>query len=376
MKKLMAFLGVLTVVISTFIYFRYQAYKEKKDKEQLIFEQYYNIEGLEAKAYGQKLAVYDGDLRIIDLGTKKEIKVIEIPGKVVLGFDIFEDKIIWADLRNENDEENKKDLMEKANSDIFLYDMGKDEMKQITSDKAAQTKPVIWGKYIAWQDNRDDELEDGYPQWNIYLYDMESGSETRITKERGIHTDCKIYDGKVVWEDGRNFYGLQSIRLKSDVPINNTDIYMYIIEQDRYVSIASGMYKESNADIWEDYIVWEGRQELNRNADVMLYDIKSMETKDITKDPYGQKDPAVSDELMVWIDEKNGLESFDCIEKEKNGKSDLGIYDMKNGEMILIEEEGAQILCSVTPEYIVYTSKKDAKNSEIKVKRYYRTRIE
>ncbi|WP_139903673.1 hypothetical protein [Clostridium thermarum] len=117
-------------------------------------------------------------------------------------------------------------------------------------------------------------------------------------------------------------------------------------------------------------------QELNRNADVMLYDIKSMGTKDITKDSYGQKDPAVSDELMVWIDEKNGLESFDSIEKEKNGKSDLGVYDMKNGEVILIEEEGAQTLCSVTPEYIVYTSKKDAKGSEIKVKRYYRTRIE
>jgi beta propeller repeat protein len=376
MKKLLVFLGLATLILSSIICVRVFAYKEKKYKEQLVFEQYYNISGLEARVYGQKLVVYDKDLKIIDLVTKKVIKEIEVPGKEVLGFDIFEDKLLWADLRNEKDEEKKKGLMEKANSDIFLYDISKDEMQQITTDKAAQTRPVIWGKYIAWQDNRDDELEDGYPQWNIYLYDMENKSELRVTKERGIHTNCKLFDGKLIWEDGRNFTGLQTVRLNSDMPINNTDIYMYIIDQDRHISIANGVYKDCNADIWKDYVVWECQEELKHNAEVMLYNLKSMDTQNITEDSYGQKEPAVSDDLIVWIDEKNGIENFDSIEKQRNGKSDIGVYDMKSSEKVLIEEEGAQTLCSVTPEYIVYSSRQDEKTSEIKVMKYYRKQLQ
>lgn len=372
MKRILVILGLIAAILTSVVFVRVFAFKEKKYNREILTEAYYSISGVEAKIYGDKLVVYDGNLKIIDLKSKNTIKTIEIPGKTVLGFDIYEDKVIWSDLRNEKNEAKKKDFMEKANSDIFLYDITTDKVIQITNNGAAQEKPTIWGNYVAWEDNRNDELEDGYPQWNIYLYDITKKTEKRITKERGIHTDCKMYDNCLVWEDGRNFSGLQSVRLQSDMPINNTDIYMYLIDQDRYISVANGVYKDSKPNIWKDYIVWEGQEDLKQNADIKLYNTGNMEITNITEDRFNQKKPDVSDEVLVWVDEQNGNDGFESIEKVKNGKSDIGIYDLVNKKRILIEEEGAQTLCSVTPTYIVYSSRLDEKSSEIKVMRYYR----
>ena len=376
MKKKLVVLVLIAVILTTVIFVKVFAFKEEKYSRKIVTEDFYSINGLEAKIYGNTLVVYDGTLKIIDLNTKNIIKTIEVPGKTVLGFEIYEDKLVWSDLRNEKDEANKKGFREKANSDIFLYDISSGEVTQITQSNAAQESPTIWGNYIAWQDNRDDELLDGYPQWNIYLYDIDKKSEKKITKERGIHTDCRLYGNYLVWEDGRNFNGLQSVRLQTEMPINNTDIYMYIINQDRYISIANGAYKDSNPSIWKNYIVWESQDNLKQNADIMLYEIETMKVQNITRDRYNQKKPDVSDEVLVWVDESNGFDEFERIEKNKNGKSDIGIYDMVNQKIIIFEEDGAQTLCSVTPYFIVYSSRLDSNSSEIKVKKYYRKTAE
>ena len=63
------------------------------------------------------------------------IKDIEIPGKTVLGFDIYENKVFWADTRNAQVIVNSEGDLEKVNSDIFMYDLKTDEITQITTNK-------------------------------------------------------------------------------------------------------------------------------------------------------------------------------------------------------------------------------------------------
>ena len=131
------------------------------------------------------------------------------------------------------------------------------------------------GDYIAWQDNRNDELKDGYPKWDIYLYNMKSKEEIRITKTRGIHTNCNLNENILVWEDGRNYFGLQSIRLESEVPVNNTDIYMYDIKKDRYLSIAHGRDRQAHPKKWGKYVVWQEMKKLNRQGEIVLMDLET-----------------------------------------------------------------------------------------------------
>lgn len=372
LKKVLIYTVMITLVFVTVIFIRF--YKIKKDKHggKLIWQHYYSIKGYEGKVYKDRLVVYDGDLKIINLHNKIVIKNIKIPGKNVLGFDIYDNKLVWSDTRNDKESVNSKEHLEEVNSDIFMYDLKTDKMTQITTDKAAQIKPTIWGEYLAWQDNRNDEIKDGHPRWDIYLYNMKNKEEIRITRERGVHTNCDLNENLLVWEDGRNYWGLQSIRLESEVPSNNTDIYMYDIKKQRYLSLAHGRDRQAHPKIEGEFVVWQQMKGLNRNGDIVLMNLDTMKTKNITKDKHNQKKPFISDEIIAWVDERNGYEKFNTLEKGKKGGSDIGIYDLINEKKILIKEEGAQSLCSLSPSYIVYSSKTNEEDCEIRVIKYGR----
>jgi len=363
---------LITVAFVTVICIRFYKFKRDKYVGELVWEHYYSIKGYEGKVYKDRLVVYDGDLKIINLYSKTVIKDIEIPGKTVLGFDIYENKVFWADTRNAQVIVNSEGDLEKVNSDIFMYDLKTDEITQITTNKGAQIKPTAWGDYIAWQDNRNDELKDGYPKWDIYLYNMKSKEEIRITKTRGIHTNCNLNENILVWEDGRNYFGLQSIRLESEVPVNNTDIYMYDIKKDRYLSIAHGRDRQAHPKKWGKYVVWQEMKKLNRQGEIVLMDLETLKARYITADGVNQKKPFISEEVIAWVDERHGLEKFDTLQKNKKGGSDIGVYDLVKGKEIIIEEEGAQSLCSLNSSYIVYSSKINEEDSEIRVIKYGR----
>lgn len=373
MKRAISLLVVLVVAaaaVFTVIFF--VGSKQVEDGEKIALEQYYSMPGIQGKIYGCYLVVYDGDLKVIDLNSKSVIKNLEIPGKKVLGFDIYEDKLVWSDLRNEKDTGKLNGSLESSNSDIFIYDIKKDSISQITTNTAAQTSPVIWGNYIAWQDNRDDGIVDNYPEWNIYLYDIEKKSEKRITKEAGVHTNCRLNNNRLIWEDGRYAKVAQSERFNYELPSNNTDIYMYDINEDRYQPIAYGRYQECRPDINKDSIVWEDRNNFMHNADISIYDISSYKVKNLTKDNFNQIKPCISEDIAAWVDERRGTEEFTGIPQERNGNSDICIYDLKTGKESLIEEEGVQTDCSASPSYIVYTSKMSEKESSVKVVKYER----
>jgi len=372
LKEALIYTVLITVAFVTVICIRFYKFKRDKYVGELVWEHYYSIKGYEGKVYKDRLVVYDGDLKIINLYSKTVIKDIEIPGKTVLGFDIYENKVFWADTRNAQVIVNSEGDLEKVNSDIFMYDLKTDEITQITTNKGAQIKPTAWGDYIAWQDNRNDELKDGYPKWDIYLYNMKSKEEIRITKTRGIHTNCNLNENILVWEDGRNYFGLQSIRLESEVPVNNTDIYMYDIKKDRYLSIAHGRDRQAHPKKWGKYVVWQEMKKLNRQGEIVLMDLETLKARYITADGVNQKKPFISEEVIAWVDERHGLEKFDTLQKNKKGGSDIGVYDLVKGKEIIIEEEGAQSLCSLNSSYIVYSSKINEEDSEIRVIKYGR----
>lgn len=372
LKKVLFYTVIITVALVTAICINFFRFKRNKFSPELVWENYFSIKGYEGKVYKDRLVVYDGNLKIINLYSKTIVKDIEIPGKTVLGFDIYENKVFWSDTRNHGEEINSEGDLEKVNSDIFMFDLQTDEVTQITTNKSGQIKPTAWGDYLAWQDNRNDDLKDGNPKWDIYLYNLKTKEEIRITKERGIHTNCDLNGDILVWEDGRNYYGLQSIRLESENPVNNTDIYMYDIKNNQYLSIGHGRDRQAHPKIDGKHVVWQQMEGLNRKGEIVLMNLETLKAKNITKDGINQKKPFISGEVIAWVDERNGYERFNTIEKDKSGGSDIGIYDLVNEKEILIEEEGAQSLCSLSSEYIVYSSKINEKESEIKVIKYGR----
>ena len=104
--------------------------------------------------------------------------------------DIYGNRIVWSDDRNEN-------------WDIYMYDLSTKKETQITANKSDQQAPAIYGNTIAWQDNRNEN-------WDIYAYDLITHQQIRTT-DKSDQVAPAIYGNKIVWEDDRN---------------GNPDIYM------------------------------------------------------------------------------------------------------------------------------------------------------
>ena len=58
-------------------------------------------------------------------------------------------------------------------------------------------------------------------------------------------------------------------------------------------------------------------------------------------------------------------EKFNSLEKDKNGGSDIGIFDLLNNKEIIIEEEGQTL--ARKSFHIVYTSRINEKKAQFKL---------
>jgi beta propeller repeat protein len=218
-------------------------------------------------------------------------------------------------------------------------------------------------------DNRNDSVMDSKPEWDIYLYQISTKQETLITTAAGIHTNPKINDGKVVWEDGRNFQGEDYLRGGSNVPENNTDIYMYDIESGEETAIATGSLQECNPFVCGDYVVWEDRNDGDFAADIYLYNIASKEKTRITNDKVDQRTPRIYGNYIVWMDERNGISSNDVIINGKAPNSDIFLYDIESEEEYLLTGKEPQVMPDISGNYITFITSRQI-NPEISVIKY------
>ena len=113
--------------------------------------------------------------------------------------DIYRDRIVWADDRNEEGQVDNLSLYSShdENWDIYMYDLSTSMETQITSNNSTQSNPAIYDDKIVWQDLRNGN-------WDIYMYDLSTFTETQITTNESNQSEPAIYDDKIVWQDDRN----------------------------------------------------------------------------------------------------------------------------------------------------------------------------
>jgi beta propeller repeat protein len=106
------------------------------------------------------------------------------------------------------------------NSDIYMYDIGTEEITRLTNDKDVQSYLDIYGNIIVWTDYRNDNYE-------IYMYDLgpdglpntedEGEGEYRVTTHEARQTYPKIFENRIVYLDSRSDEGY--------------DIYMFTLAE-------------------------------------------------------------------------------------------------------------------------------------------------
>jgi beta propeller repeat protein len=328
----------------------------------------YVYDGWRGVLKGERLVLNRGkELNVIDLETGRELKTIILPASDA-GFDIYGDIVVWSDLRNEGKSLNELGSIDKANADIFLYNLKTGEEKQLTSDSSSQVQPRIWKNFIVWMDNRSDPQKEYPSEWKIHLYNTDNGEEKVISGAQGTHTNPDIDDGKVVWEDGRNVKN-KILRAGENVPDNNTDIYLYDIQTGEEMPVATGSKKEGHPRVSGNRVVWEDYNNGQYAADIHLYDLKTKETIRITNDKIRQSTPVIHGDYVAWMDERRGISTNDVIVNGKKPNSDIFLYDLKTGQEKLMTGDEPQILPQISEKWLVYETSRQV-NPQIHAVRY------
>jgi beta propeller repeat protein len=326
---------------------------------------------------------------------------------------IYGDTIVWADGRNVPDSSVR-------NWDIYAYNMTTKTERAIVTNSANQGSPCVFGRYIAWLDERGGDPD-------VYLYDLIKSVEVPVATlpmiqspndGKGDPERVKPYgsskilsEDKVVWMDNSN--GFTQIKwryinsdplllLSTDYPSTNGSLLVwsdnrrgnwnifgfdFFTRSERPISKGDWdqLYPKTSGDkvVWTDY----------RNGDADIY-LKNMTTGIESAVASGKKDqtwPCISGDKIVWMDNSSGnwdiymqyptnsesapvykgpgQQMYPIIsgnlvvwQDNRNGDFDVYVKDLITGNETRLTEEGDQLYPDVSGNTIAW---EDAKSKDI-----------
>jgi beta propeller repeat protein len=267
---------------------------------------------------------------------------------------IYGNKVAWEDNRN-------------GNLDIYIYDLS--TKKEIsTLNTSNQYSPDLYDNKIVWTDERNGNSE-------IYLEDLAAKKQTRIITNEVYNWDPAIYGDKIVWTgypgedyEGYNIYMYdistkkeQMIAAQASSPAiygnrivweNNSfvhsDIYMYDLSTKKQTQITNNGVGYSPA-IYGNRIVWSDYR--SGNADIYMYDISTKTEKRITTNPSASYYPKIYGDRIVWMD-------------DRNGNWDIYVYDLAAHQQTHTTDKSDQYNPDIYGDKIVWTDMRNG-NADI-----------
>ena len=91
-------------------------------------------------------------------------------------------RVVWEDHRDVGPGE------------VYFCDLETREIRRITHNSYGQNNPVIFGDLIAWQDNRDGQVD-------IYLFDLLKGVEQRVTNTPYNETNPELFGTWLMYQE-------------------------------------------------------------------------------------------------------------------------------------------------------------------------------
>jgi len=191
---------------------------------------------------------------------------------------IFENVIVWEDMRNNLDIDAS---YLNQNRDIYAYNIINETVFQITTNKSLQAYPEIYGNLITWGDHRVNS--DG-----LALYNLDNGTVYFTSAIDNLSTATGFYCDKLVWSS--YYHG-------------NYSIILYNLSNDQETIISTNNATQTNPDIWGNYVVWEGDNGVYR--DIYLYDLFNNKTTRITNSNvtgHSYHNPRINYDKVLYVE--------------------------------------------------------------------------
>jgi beta propeller repeat protein len=202
--------------------------------------------------------------------------------------------IVWQDGRNSA----------ATGRDAYGYDMTAGTEFAISTHPAGQWREHISGNTVVW---RDDRAGDDIYGYNLSYYDPKTGiahpnGEFPICTASGPQDFLDVDGCIVVWADARDKW---------------YDIYAYDLSKSaEFLVWAQGSYP-NNPTVSGHFVAWQDQQDI-WVADIA--DPNNIGVREICNNAAQQWFPAISGEIVVWQDNRNGL----------NTGSDIYAFDLSS----------------------------------------------
>ena len=134
---------------------------------------------------------------------------------------------------------------------IYAYNIGTQQLIQVTRDPATQQLPRISGDLIVWEDNRNGK-------WDIFMYNIKKDLTTAVTYDDVDDREPSISGSNIVWT-----------RYEQD---GTSDIYMVNLQVPTTYIVSSGPGNQVSPDIYADRVVWQ--DDRFGNWDIFLYTLE------------------------------------------------------------------------------------------------------
>lgn len=210
----------------------------------------------DGKVVWEEIRNENKEIFMYDIDEEKEVRITNQTGDQIWP-DIYQNSIVWIDYGLENNVYFK---------DVYLYNIDNESIIQITSDQdSSKGQPSIFGNTIIWTSVIDNN-------WDIFTYGINNRNQTSLFSDRNITTRMLKPDvmySNIVWTDYRHSAPPDPF---DDFLSLDGDIYIYNVIEKREKRITNGPHPDiGSPKIWDNIIVWSDSR--NGNSDIFLFDL-------------------------------------------------------------------------------------------------------
>lgn len=168
-----------------------------------------------------------------------------------------------------------------GNWEIFLFDISTEEIHGITANQYDDVSPQTDGNYLAW-------LGQDRPGGDVFLYEISTGKTSRITDSgSNINSPPRIADGRVVW-----------VTQAVTDSVEPGEIMLYDIATRTTTQLTFNSQDDSGPRINNEAMVWV-RTELDGDMVLHIYDLATGNSMEAPEDYVWQEDPQSDGALTV-----------------------------------------------------------------------------
>lgn len=303
--------------------------------------------------------------------------------------DIFENKIVWADMRF-SDRSNPAG----GKYDVYLYDVGecndfdyctKDNLNpqnncvntiittcisgdkccasgcsfdddndcefgtQITNNNSDEFSPYLFNNKIVYIMEKENKTD-------IYSFDINTKNKEKISNN-GYSISPSIYNNTIVWYDYRHAPPTYTniFLLPCETGASNSEIYSYNLNTKTETRLTDHCGHQSSPIIYKDKIVMTDRRSPNIN--IYLKDLETNDLKAIT-DKKRELNPYIYEDKIIWISARNDEDISDS-----NEKNDIYMYDLSTNKETRIANSSSVLSfyrLAFYKDNIVWTDKRNS----------------